>query len=173
HPTKGAFFTRGSSRDRYAKYTESSDEYVDNMQRLLVKWETAKNYVPQPEFRPAKQSTRDGMIYFGTTTASAEEALDILSDKGLHMDAMRVRGFPFNADVEAFIEDHDRIFVVEQNRDGQLRTLLINECEINPSKLKPLLCYDGLPVTARWMVEAITGSGTTDNVVPLSKKVKV
>ncbi len=173
HPTKGAFFTRGSSRDRYAKYTESSEEYVDNMERLLVKWETAKNYVPEPEIVPAEQSTREGIIYFGTTTASAEEALDILRGQGVHLDALRVRGFPFNADVEAFVAKHDRVFVVEQNRDGQLRTLLINECEINPSKLKPLLCYDGLPVTARWLVNAITSGEKGDNVVPLTKNKKV
>ncbi len=173
HPTKGAFFTRGSSRDRYAKYTESSEEYVDNMERLLVKWETAKNYVPEPEIVPAERSTCDGIIYFGTTTASAEEALDILRDQGVHLDALRVRGFPFNADVEAFIAKHDRIYVVEQNRDGQLRTLLVNECEINPSKLKPLLCYDGLPITARWIVNAITSGEKGDNVVPLTKNKKV
>jgi len=173
HATKGSFFTRGSSRDHYAKYTESSEEYVDNMERLLVKWETAKHYVPQPEIRPAKQSTDIGIIYFGTTTASAEEALDILSEKSIHMDALRVRGFPFNADVESFIEEHDQIFVVEQNRDGQLRTMLINECEINPRKLKPLLCFDGLPVTARWIVDGIIGNEKTNNVIPLSKEVTV
>ena len=170
HPTKGAFFTRGSSRDQYAKYTESSDEYVENMDRLLVKWETAKDYVPQPEIISASKPTKNGVIYFGTTTASAEEALDILRDRGIHLDALRVRGFPFNADVEAFIEGHDQIYVIEQNRDGQLRMLLINECETNPNKLKPLLCYDGLPVTARWIVDAITGGGK-DNVIPFSKEV--
>ncbi|MDX2465251.1 MAG: 2-oxoacid:acceptor oxidoreductase subunit alpha [Porticoccus sp.] len=170
HPTKGAFFTRGSSRDQYAKYTESSDEYVENMKRLLVKWETAKDYVPQPQIVSAAKPTQNGMIYFGTTTASAEEALDILGDKGIFLDALRVRGFPFNADVEAFIENHDQIYVIEQNRDGQLRMLLINECEINPNKLKPLLCYDGLPVTARWIVDAIIGGGK-DNVIPFSKEV--
>jgi len=89
------------------------------------------------------------------------------------MDALRVRGFPFNADVESFIEEHDQIFVVEQNRDGQLRTMLINECEINPRKLKPLLCFDGLPVTARWIVDGIIGNEKTNNVIPLSKEVTV
>lgn len=177
HPTKGSFFTRGSSRDEYAKYTESSEEYVINMKRLLVKWETAKEYVPKPVIRPASSSTKDGMIYFGTTTASAEEALDILSDKGVAIDALRVRGFPFNSGVEEFIAQHDRVFIVEQNRDGQLRTMLINECEINPRKLKPLLCYDGLPVTARWIIDAVLSSDgnnkNTGKVIPLSKEVKV
>ena len=180
HPTKGSFFTRGSSRDEYAKYTESSAEYEINMKRLLVKWETAKEYVPKPVVRPASTSTQDGMIYFGTTTASAEEALDTLSDKGMPIDALRVRGFPFNSGVEEFIEQHDRVFIVEQNRDGQLRTMLINECEINPQKLVPLLCYDGLPVTARWIVNAVLSSDgsnssstkKTGKVVPL-KEVKV
>jgi len=181
HPTKGSFFTRGSSRDEYAKYTESSEEYVINMKRLLVKWETAKDHVPKPVVRPASAPTKDGMIYFGTTTASAEEALDILSDKGMLIDALRVRGFPFNSGVEEFIEQHDRVFIVEQNRDGQLRSMLINECEIDPQKLKPLLCYDGLPVTARWIVDAVLssdgnknfGNNKTGKVIPLTKEVKV
>lgn len=181
HPTKGAFFTRGSSRDEYAKYTESSEEYVINMKRLLVKWETAKEHVPKPVVRPASAPTKDGMIYFGTTTSSAEEALDILSDKGISIDALRVRGFPFNSGVDEFIEQHDRIFIVEQNRDGQLRTMLINECEIDPQKLKPLLCYDGLPVTARWIVDSVLSSDSNKNagnkrtgkVIPLTKEVKV
>lgn len=172
HPTKGAFFTRGSSRDEYAKYTESSDEYVKNMKRLLLKWETAKDYVPKPEFLPASEPTRDGMIYFGTTSASAEESLDILRDKDIHLDALRIRGFPFNSDVEAFIRGHDQLFIVEQNRDGQLRTMLINECQINPAKLKSLLCYDGLPVTARWIVDSIISSDR-NNVIPLSKEANV
>jgi len=177
HPTKGSFFTRGSSRDEYAKYTESSEEYVINMKRLLLKWETAKEYVPKPVIRAASKPTKDGMIYFGTTTASAEEALDILSDKGMAVDALRVRGFPFNSGVEEFIAQHDRVFIVEQNRDGQLRTMLINECEISPQKLKPLLCYDGLPVTARWIVDAVLSSDgnnkNTGKVIPLSKEMKV
>ena len=181
HPTKGSFFTRGSSRDEYAKYTESSEEYVINMKRLLVKWETAKDHVPKPVVRPASAPTKDGMIYFGTTTASAEEALDILSDKGMLIDALRVRGFPFNSGVEEFIEQHDRVFIVEQNRDAQLRSMLINECEIDPQKLKPLLCYDGLPVTARWIVDAVLssdgnknfGNNKTGKVIPLTKEVKV
>ena len=95
-----------------------------------------------------------------------------MRDRDVHLDALRVRGFPFNADVEAFIAEHDRVFVVEQNRDGQLRTMLINECEINPAKLKPLLCYDGLPVTARWIVDAITGGDKNDNVVSFDKGVR-
>lgn len=172
HPTKGAFFTRGTSRDRYAVYTESSDAYVDNMERLLVKWETAKGYVPKPEFRPAAKTTTDGIIYFGTTKASAEEALDILSEQGVHLDAMRIRSFPFNADVDAFLENHDRIYVVEQNRDGQLRTLLINECEVAPDKLKALCCFDGMPVTARWIIDHVLGGGKATRPVPAIREVK-
>lgn len=172
HPTKGAFFTRGTSRDPYAVYTENSDAYVDNMERLLVKWETAKGYVPKPEFRPAGKATTDGIIYFGTTMASAEEALDILNEQGVHLDAMRIRSFPFNADVEAFLENHDQVYVVEQNRDGQLRTLLINECEIAPDKLKALCCFDGMPVTARWIVDHVLGGGKAARPVPAIKEVK-
>jgi len=149
HPEKGAFFTRGTSRDEYAIYTESGDVYVRNMERLLKKFETAKNYVPAPEFFPAKEATRDGVIFFGTSTASSLEALDQLAEEGVHIDGMRVRAFPFNREVEDFVEQHDRVFVVEQNRDGQLRKMLIIECDIDPKKLPSVRYYGGMPITAR------------------------
>ncbi|MEA3299036.1 MAG: 2-oxoacid:acceptor oxidoreductase subunit alpha [Pseudomonadota bacterium] len=149
HPEKGAFFTRGTSRDEYAIYTESGDAYVRNMERLLKKFETAKSYVPAPELIPARQETREGVIFFGTSTASTLEALDQLAEEGVHIDALRVRAFPFNREVEDFIEQHDRVFVVEQNRDGQLRKMLIIECDIDPKKLLSVRYYGGMPITAR------------------------
>lgn len=153
HPNKGSFFTRGSSRDEYAVYTEDGDAYVRNMDRLSKKFDTAKTLVPKPELRPAaaapiKGADRVGVIYFGTSDNATEEAIDLLAQEGLIMDGLRIRAFPFNTDVESFIEEHDQIFVVEQNRDAQMRSLLINELEINPRKLVRVLNYDGAPLTA-------------------------
>jgi 2-oxoglutarate ferredoxin oxidoreductase subunit alpha len=155
HPTRGGYFTRGTSRNPYARYSEEGAVYVDNMQRLLRKFETAKSLVPAPIARDAKQPTGDGVIYFGSTTPSMHEALDALEHRGLYLDALRVRGFPFADEVFAFIQAHDRIFVVEQNRDAQLRTLIVNEGGIDPGKLTAVLHYDGTPITARFIAAEI------------------
>ncbi|MDE1968849.1 MAG: 2-oxoacid:acceptor oxidoreductase subunit alpha, partial [Alphaproteobacteria bacterium] len=156
HPNKGAFFTRGTSRDRYAKYTEDGAAYVDNMQRLLRKFETAKKLVPAAVCTPAKQPTKVGVIYFGSTSAAMHEALAALEDQALHLDALRVRGFPFGPEVSEFIAAHEQVFVVEQNRDAQLRTLLLVEGGIDPAKLVPVLHYDGTPITERFITGAIS-----------------
>ncbi|HYL32743.1 MAG TPA: 2-oxoacid:acceptor oxidoreductase subunit alpha [Stellaceae bacterium] len=156
HPNKGAFFTRGTSRDRYAKYTEDGAAYVDNMQRLLRKFETAKKLVPSALRTPAKQPTQTGVIYFGSTSAAMHEALAALEAQGLHLDALRVRGFPFGPEVSEFIVLHKQIFVVEQNRDAQLRTLLMVEDGVDPAKLVPVLHYDGTPITERYITGAIS-----------------
>ena len=148
HPTKGSFFTRGTSRDEYAVYTENGDEYVKNMNRLLKKWETAKDVVPAPEVYQASNQSNRGVIFFGTSTDSSLEALDYLADKGIQLDALRVKAFPFNDTVKAFIDDHDEVFVIEQNRDAQLRQLVINEFDIVPSKLVSVLEFGGMPITA-------------------------
>jgi len=156
HPDKGAFFTRGTSRDRYAKYTEDGAAYVDNMQRLLRKFETAKKLVPTAVQTPAKQPTKIGAIYFGSTAAAMRESLAALEAQGIHLDALRVRGFPFGPEVSEFIASHEQVFVVEQNRDGQLRTLLLVEGGIDPAKLVPVLHYDGTPITERFITGAIS-----------------
>ena len=154
HADKGAFFTRGTSRDAYAVYTEDGDEYVRNMERLELKFETAKRYLPEPKLKsatdvaPINEDERYGVIYFGTSDAATEEAMDILAENGMVIDGLRVRAFPFNSQVEEFISTHHKVFVVEQNRDGQLRSLLINELEINPKQLLPVLNYDGSPISA-------------------------
>ena len=155
HPDKGAYFTRGTSRNPYAKYSEVGAVYVDNMQRLLRKWDTAKTLVPAPVRRDAAQPTGEGVIYFGSTTPAMDEALDVLERQGVHLDALRVRAFPFGDAVMDFIARHDRVFVVEQNRDGQLRSLLINEGQIDPARLPAVLHYDGTPITARFIIDAI------------------
>ena len=167
HPTKGSYFTRGTSRDRYARYTEEGDAYVDNMQRLLRKFETAKEKVPKPILRKAAHSTRFGAIYYGSTSPAMHEALDLLSANGLYLDALRVRAFPFADDVLDFIAAHDDLFVVEQNRDAQLRTLLINEGAIDPAVLTPVLHYDGTPITARFIANEISQKLKALHVAPL------
>jgi 2-oxoglutarate ferredoxin oxidoreductase subunit alpha len=148
HPSKGSFFTRGTSRDEYARYTEEGAAYVRNMDRLVKKWNTAKTLVPKPEYYIDPRGAETGMIFFGTTTQSALEAIDNLRDQGLQINGMRLRATPFSQEVIDFILDHERIFVVEQNRDGQMRSILINELEIDPRRLVPILNYDGFPITA-------------------------
>lgn len=155
HPSKGSFFTRGTSRDEYAKYTEDGAAYVRNMDRLLRKWNTAKTLVPAPEFYTARQGTDVGMIFFGTTTLSAIEAMDELKSQGIPLDGMRLKAAPFSQQVLDFILDHEQVFVVEQNRDGQLRNILINELEIDPRRLISVLNYDGFPITADNIIRQI------------------
>ncbi len=171
HPTRGAFFTRGTTRDRYARYTEEGSIYVDNMQRLLRKFETAKKLVPAPVLRPAKQATRLGVIYFGSTTPAMHEALDALEARDIHLDALRVRAFPFAQEVLEFIAAHDQVFVVEQNRDAQFRTLLVNEAAIDPMRLIPVLHFDGTPITARFIIADIAEKLLALDVAPRRKVV--
>ncbi len=169
HPNKGAFFTRGTSRDRFAKYSESGAVYVDNMERLLRKFETAKQYVPHPVEKKAARTTPYGVIYYGSSSAAMQEALAALQEDGIHLDAMRVRAFPFHDDISRFIAEHDTVFIVEQNRDAQLRTLVMNECNTDPAKLVPVLHFDGTPITARFIREAIGRKAQSVEVVPLRK----
>jgi 2-oxoglutarate ferredoxin oxidoreductase subunit alpha len=155
HPSKGAFFTRGTTRDPYARYSERGPDYIYNMERLLRKFRTAADLVPQPIVRKAAQKTRFGVIYFGSTTPAMREALDVMEASGVHLDAMRLCAFPFPKSVDEFIAAHDKVFVVEQNRDAQMRSMMINEMEIDPAKLVKVLHYDGTPITARFIVAAI------------------
>lgn len=156
HPTKGSFFTRGSSHNEYAGYTEDSADYVRNVDRLLVKWETAKELVPAPHFYQNNNQYPDGVLFFGTSIYAAEEALDLLQEQGNGFDAIRIKSFPFNKQVAQFIATHQRVFVIEQNRDAQMRSLLINELNTDPKKLIPVLNYDGMPITANRIVELIS-----------------
>jgi 2-oxoglutarate/2-oxoacid ferredoxin oxidoreductase subunit alpha len=169
HPARGAYFTRGTTKDRYAKYTEEAPAYLDNMERLLRKFETAKSLVPRPVKRMAKQATRAGAIFYGSTSPAMHEALDALEQQGIAVDTLRVRAFPFHDDVAAFVAAHDRVFVVEQNRDGQLRMLLVNEAGIDPAKLVAVLHYGGTPITADFITREIIKKIAGLNVVPLRK----
>jgi 2-oxoglutarate/2-oxoacid ferredoxin oxidoreductase subunit alpha len=171
HPKRGSFFTRGTSRDRYARYTEEGSAYVDNMQRLLKKFETAKDIVPKPVTRRAGKGSRFGVIYYGSTAPAMDEALAILDSESMQLDAMRVRAFPFQDEVLDFVSAHDHTFVVEQNRDGQLRTLLIAEGMLPAEKLTPVLHYDGTPITARFIYGEIAQRLKAFNVMPMKKEV--
>jgi 2-oxoglutarate ferredoxin oxidoreductase subunit alpha len=155
HPSRGGYFTRGTSRNPYARYSEEGAVYVDNMERLLRKFETAKTLVPAPVRRDAKRATKHGVIYFGSTTPALHEALEMLEAQGRHLNALRVRSFPFADAVADFIAEHEQVFVVEQNRDSQLRTLIMNEIGIDPGKLAPVTHYDGTPITARFVAGEI------------------
>ncbi|HET7086706.1 MAG TPA: 2-oxoacid:acceptor oxidoreductase subunit alpha [Rhizomicrobium sp.] len=156
HPTKGAFFTRGTSRDRFAKYSEEGPVYQDNMQRLLRKFETAKSLVPAPVITRAAKKAKHGLIYFGSSAPAVREALAALADDGVQLDTMRLRAFPFSEAVTDFINAHDQVFLVEQNRDAQMRSLLVNECGIDPARFISILHFDGTPITARYISSAIS-----------------
>ena len=165
HPNKGAYFTRGTSRDEYARYTEEGADYQRNMERLLRKFATAKEIVPRPVRRDAAQPARFGAIYYGSTSPAMKEAAEMLAADGMPLDLLRIRAFPFHDEVLEFIAQHEKVFVVEQNRDAQLRSLLILEGETDPARLVRVLHYDGTPITAEFIAEAIGGA----NVVPLRK----
>ena len=169
HPTKGAFFTRGTSRDEYARYTEEGAVYQRNMERLLRKFETAKQIVPHPIRRDAPEGARYGAIYYGSTAPAMDEAVELLAADGIALDTLRVRAFPFHDDVLTFVAEHDKVFVVEQNRDAQLRTLLVNEGEIDPARLIRVLHYDGTPITARYIAGSIVDAADAAKIVPLRK----
>ena len=171
HRTKGSFFTRGTSRDRYARYTEEGAPYVDNMQRLIRKFETAKDLVPRPLIANAGKPTNYGVIYYGSTSPAMDEAIHMIEARGHALDRMRVRAFPFHSSVTSFVAEHDFVFVVEQNRDAQLRSLIVNECSIDPVRLVPILHYDGTPITARFIARAIGDHIDTLKVTPLRKLV--
>jgi len=145
HPSKGGYFTRGTTKDRYARYTEEGPAYIDNMQRLLRKLETAKTLVPGPVVKRATQATRACVIWFGSTGAAMAES------------------------VAEFIAAHEHVFVVEQNRDAQLKMLLVNECGIAPDKLISVLHYDGTPITERFITREIAEKARVFNVTPLRK----
>ncbi len=155
HPTKGAFFTRGTSRDEYAAYTEDGAAYKRNMDRLLLKWETAKKLVPSPQLYQQEKESELGMLFFGTSTYSAEEARDLLRQQGIKTDALRLKAFPLSKAVEQFIHEHQTLFIIEQNRDAQLRALLLLEMQLQPQKLISILNYDGMPITADTIVSQI------------------
>jgi len=145
---KGVYFVRGSGHNRFGGYTEDSDEYQQVVGRLLVKWETAKTLLPAPVLQEASEKTRVGMIAYGSTDPSALEAIAMLATKGIAVNYLRLRAFPFNQDLLSFLDSHDTVFVVEQNRDGQMRSLIELETSVSPGKLSSVLYYAGMPISA-------------------------
>jgi 2-oxoglutarate ferredoxin oxidoreductase subunit alpha len=156
HPDKGAFFTRGTSRDEYAQYTEAPEAYTANMDRLLKKWETAKKLVPQPEIIQSTMPRDYGVIYYGSSDMPMGEALERLEEEGIELDQMRIRGFPFAPEVFEFIRRRQQVFVIDQNRDAQMRMLLINEGDVEPAKLVSVRYYGGLSISADFIADQIS-----------------
>jgi len=152
---KGAYFVRGSGHNRYGAYTEDGAQYQDVVDRLLVKWATASKLVPRPVVRESLHPTRLGIIAFGSSDGAVNEALDQLAERGLHLDYMRLRAFPFGAEVNEFAAAHDTIFVVEQNRDAQMRSLLITESKARKQQLLSVLHYNGMPIPSQCVVDAV------------------
>jgi 2-oxoglutarate ferredoxin oxidoreductase subunit alpha len=155
HPTKGAFFTRGTSHDENARYTEDGRAHARVLDRIRRKFDTAQTLVPKPEVAIQDKSGKTGLIYFGATTPAVREALDLLEREGVKVNALRIKAFPFTRDVASFCAMHERVFVVEQNRDAQMRSLLMTEAEIPGAKLIPALNYDGMPLTAAFVYGAV------------------
>jgi 2-oxoglutarate ferredoxin oxidoreductase subunit alpha len=153
HP-KGAYFTRGSGHSKYGGYTEDSDEYQEVIDRLLVKWETARTMVPEAEIQYSKFN-KAAILTLGSTDGACKEALDLLAEQNVGLNYCRVRGFPFTDAVREFIDQHDVVYVVEQNRDAQLRTLLITDIDADQNKLVSVLHYNGMPVHAAFVVENV------------------
>jgi len=149
HPDKGMFFTRGTSRNEYAIYTEKGEEYEQNMQRLQRKWNTAPQYLPAPIETIRDEANNIGIIHFGTSLESTHEAIDQLVEQGRAANDMRLLAFPFHDQVKEFIDKHEQIFVIEQNRDGQMKSLLVNELEIDPTRLIAILHFNGDPISCK------------------------
>ncbi|MGD8690037.1 MAG: 2-oxoacid:acceptor oxidoreductase subunit alpha, partial [Gammaproteobacteria bacterium] len=150
-----SYFVRGSGHNRRGGYTEDPDEYQDVVDRLRRKHDTAKTLVPAPVVKQ-KKGVSNAIVSIGSCDGAVREAMDILAREGTEVNYLRVRAFPFSEEVEDFLEHHDRIFVVEQNRDAQLRSLLLIETEVERKKLIPLLNYDGMPIDSRCIVEAVS-----------------
>jgi 2-oxoglutarate/2-oxoacid ferredoxin oxidoreductase subunit alpha len=155
---KGAFFTRGSGHNKLGGYTEIPDEYQEVMDRLARKHKAAAQAVPAPIIRKQPDATF-GIVSMGGCDPAVREAVDLLAERGIMADYMRIRGFPFDESVEAFLRAHERVFVVEQNRDGQLRTLLTMETGVEGAKekLRSVLVYGGFPLSSRHVIDGVTG----------------
>jgi 2-oxoglutarate ferredoxin oxidoreductase subunit alpha len=151
---KGACFTRGSGHNKLGHYTETPSEYQEVMERLTRKHDAAKKLVPAPVVEKRPGATF-GVVTVGGCDLAVREALEGLADKGLTADYLRVRAFPFGDEVSAFLASHDRIFVVEQNRDAQLRSLLVLETTVPKDKLRSVLAWGGFPMQASFVAESI------------------
>lgn len=168
HPTKGAYFTRGSSHDDYSAYTEDSSIYEANMEQLVRKWETAKELAPHPQIKYRDKESKIAAIFYGTSAQASYEALDGLEVEGIKINTLRIKSFPFHPDIGEFIKQHDTIFLIEQNRDAQMRTLLINEFNLGTDRLQSILNIDGMPIRARRIKRKITRMLNGESVSPFT-----
>lgn len=155
HPTKGAFFTRGTSHNEYASYTEKGEDYIYNMERLERKFTTALKSLPKPEVDINAKAKRVGLVFYGSTAEALPEAVSLLSEQGVKANTLRIRSFPFSLQISSFIHEHEIVFIIEQNRDGQVRKLLCNELSIDPASMCAVLHYDGLAITGQFIAEAV------------------
>jgi len=155
HPDKGAYVTRGTSHNEYAIYTEEHQAYERGMKRMLVKWETARRLVPAPEIIIRDKKSRLGALFFGTTTDAAREALELLAEQNIRINEMRILSYPFQKEVFDFINNHEVVFAIEQNRDSQMKILLSGECQVSPGKLDSVTNFNGLPITATTITNQI------------------
>ena len=153
HP-KGSYFTRGSGHNKDGNYTEDSAEYQEVVDRLLVKWETSRSMVPAPEIEYSKFHDT-AILSVGSCDGAVKEALLKLKENNIGLNYCRVKAFPFNDDIKDFIDKHERVYVVEQNRDAQLRSLLILDADADPRKLIPMLHYDGMPINADFVIDRV------------------
>jgi 2-oxoglutarate ferredoxin oxidoreductase subunit alpha len=153
HP-KGSFFTRGSGHNKFGGYTETPDEYREVMDRLLLKHKAAAKHVPPPIIE-RRTDAQFGVVTLGGCDLAVREALELLSERGVVADFMRLRGFPFDERVQAFLDEHDFCYVIEQNRDAQLRSLLILETAVAKDKLRSVLVYGGFPLSAKHVIDGI------------------
>ncbi len=151
---KAAYFARGSGHNQYGAYTEDSAEYQIVIDRLLKKWATARKLVPRAVI-DATGGSDIGIVSLGSCDGAIREAIDVLKVHGVSVNYMRVRSFPFTEDVERFLANHRVLFVVEQNRDAQFRSLLTLETAVEKSKLRSLLHYSGLPISSSFIVEGV------------------
>ena len=173
HESKGAFFTRGTSHDAFAGYTEDGRINADNLTRIAKKFDKSSRYLPRSIKRGSKNNTELGIIYFGSTSPAVDEAVDVLKDKGFSFDRLRIRSFPFDRKLERFIDDHKYVFILEQNRDAQMRTMIATELEKDFNKLQSILNFDGNPITADFIVEEFIGRVKEDESLSrLIKKTK-
>jgi 2-oxoglutarate ferredoxin oxidoreductase subunit alpha len=151
---KGSYFTRGSGHNAYAQYSEKPEDYVEVVDRLKRKYETAKTHVPKPVFR--NLGSDKGVLAFGSSDPAVIEAQDILAEGGLKTDYLRLRALPFTAEVDAYVSEKKVVYVVEQNRDGQLANLFREAYPAFATKFKSVLHYDGLAIDAKCIVDQIT-----------------
>ncbi len=160
--SRGAYFVRGSGHNSQGGYTEDATEYQAVMDRLLVKWETIKKTVPKAILTRAAKPTRLGVVAFGSSDGAVIEARDRLVELGIHADYLRLRAFPFGAEVEEFLNAHDTVFVVEQNRDAQMKSLLKLETDSAGGKLISILHYNGLPISSECVVDGVSQHMATE-----------